>query len=116
MTDAPLQQPDYPDFLEECSAKIAALLVDRGVDTALAQDVVRDFADYVRSPEGWGGQQIYIQKGRTLNLAERDCEIEAMWTGPNLLDVCRRYGLTGVQVRRIAERVRRSRRGGSDNS
>ena len=39
--------PDDTDFVEDISAKISALMVDRGFDVDLAMGVVRDFVDYV---------------------------------------------------------------------
>lgn len=94
-----------PQFVEELSAKIAALLVDRGCDVALAQGVARDCADYVRSPGGWGGQQIYIASKPADYISRRNRDIAAMFNGRNLLDVCREYGLSATQARRIVAAV-----------
>jgi hypothetical protein len=107
MTD-PLtrRQPDDTDFVEDVSAKIAGLLVDRGLDVDLAMGVVRDFVDYVRSPQGWGGQPIYIRKRAEFGISQRDREIVEMWTGQNTLEVCRKYGISRSQLYRLTDNVR----------
>lgn len=113
MTDVLPQQPNCPQFLEDLAAKIAALLVDRGLDAMLAQGIARDCAEYVRSPEGWGGQQIYI---RTADVAQRNRAIVAMFNGRNLRDVCRKHDLSATQVRRIIKAARKKGHGGEEPS
>ena len=71
--------------------------------------VVRDFVDYVRSPQGWGGQPVYIKKGLGFCVSDRDLEIFAMWTGVNTLEICRKYGISRGHLYRIANNVRRKK-------
>ena len=99
MTDTLPQFTDSPQFVENLTAKIVAVLVDRGFEPAIAQDVAEDCAEYVRTD--WGGQQIYIQLFSAADRARRDREIVEMWNGRNTRDVSLKYGLSATQVRRI---------------
>lgn len=113
MADPFVQQPNYPEFLEELAAKVAALLVDRGFDPALARGVANDCAEYVRLD--WGGQRVYIPMGRVFDLSRRDREIAAMWNGSNTRDVCRKYNISETHLRRIAEAARANSKNGKDD-
>lgn len=105
--------PGHAQFVEELSAKIAAVLVDRGFEAAVAKDVAEDCADYVRAT--WGGQQIYIQLFSAIDRARRDREIAAMWNGRNTREVCMKYKISATQIRRIGTAARRSSKNGNDD-
>ena len=104
MTDPIPQAPNYPEFLEELAAKIAAFLVDRGLDPVTSQAAGQDCAEYVR--RDWGGQRIYIQMGRTFELGQRDRELAARWTGRNTRELCLEYRITETHLRRVVAAVR----------
>lgn len=58
------------------------------------------FALTERLREELGGQQHYLPRGR-VDLSERDREIGEAFTGRNLRELVRRYGLSEVRVRQI---------------
>ena len=95
MTEPILRRPDYLLFLEELAAKIAALLVDRGLAVDLAREAARDCTEYVR--RDWGGQKIYIP----MDKARRNDEIAACWNGRNTLALCREYRISASHLRRL---------------
>ena len=104
MSEPVAQQPNYPEFLEELSAKIAAFLVDRGFDATLAQELGADCAEYVR--RDWGGQRIYIPTGKEFELGQRDRDLAARWNGRNTRELCIEFRITETHLRRVVAAFR----------
>lgn len=105
MSDHSAQPETYPALLEELASKVAQVLVERGIDPALARDAGRDCAEFVR--RDWGGQKIYIQMGKSYEVARRDREIAARWNGRNTRELCVEFGVSETAVRRAGDKVKR---------
>lgn len=95
--------PAYLQFLEELAAKIAAVLVDRGLAADLAREAARDCTEYIR--RDWGGQKIYVP----MDKARRNDEIASLWTGRNTLSLCREYHISESHLRRLHARWKKTR-------
>lgn len=103
MTDPIVREPNYLLFLGELAAKIAAVLVDRGLAADLAEQAARDCIEFVRAD--WGGQKIYIPMDR----ARRNDEIAARWNQRNTLSLCREYHISESHLRRLHARWRKNK-------
>ena len=85
----------------------AALLGER----AHAADAARTAAAQVqRLSAELGGQSVYIPRGCSGRIAERNRQIAAAFTGNNYRELARRFGLTVQRVRDIVESERRAHR------
>ena len=58
----------------------------------------------------WGGIQIYIPV-EALNLLLRNEQIYRDYNGDNIPDLCRKYQISGTQVRKIVNEIRTARQG-----
>lgn len=105
MPSDPVQSEAYPQLLDEVAAKIASLLAERGIDAALARDVGRGCAEFMR--RDWGGQKIYIPNGESYDRERRDHEIAVRWNGRNTRELCVEFGVSETTIRRAATKPRR---------
>jgi len=99
----------YPETLEYLRTFLLSNLEDIGVG-ADASRVALAVTELIRAH--WGGMQIYIPRGRYVEITVRDIQVEASFTG-NKTDtrkICRRYNLTERHVYRIVQHVREARR------
>lgn len=95
---------EYPEFLADLSAQFTELLVSRGIARSLAADLGREAADLVRAR--WGGIEVYVPKGRSFMLSQRDREIWEKWNGRNVVELCREYGLSEQRIYQILDAMR----------
>ena len=95
---------DYPEILQEL-AEVARTLAEReGLPADRAAAFARELTEHVRHT--FGGQQIYIPKGRAYDLSQRDQEIARRFTGHNRDTLCREYGITLQRLYQIVNAVR----------
>ncbi|MCI0418186.1 MAG: hypothetical protein L0387_07195 [Acidobacteria bacterium] len=98
---------NYPELLEDLRTFLVADLQKMG----LGQDCERiALAVTERIRTCWGGEQVYIPKGRFLDASNRDEEIESQFNWTNTRELRRRYQLTTRHLYRIVGRVRAARR------
>lgn len=101
---------EYPEVLKDLADFVAELFLARGMEADEAVKAGMDAADRVR--EYWGGQKIYIPKGVSFTLSQRDLEIYHKWTSKKAtdLELCRHYDITHTRLYQIIHQVRRSQR------
>jgi Mor family transcriptional regulator len=95
-----------PEILVDLAQKVAARLVGMA---GLAQDVANQVAIQVAEDmaEDWGGQIIYVPKGRAYQIAKAHLEIWRKFTGDNHAELASEFDLTVPAIYRILKRVRR---------
>jgi Mor family transcriptional regulator len=87
------QFPDhYPEILSELKAILADSLTAAGIDAAKSSQCAHVAAEKIRKI--WGGQMVYIAKGKDYELSQRDLEIWEKFTGRNHSQLCREYGIS----------------------
>jgi len=93
---------DLQTFLE-CELGDMGFGLDAGRVASKCAELIRVY---------WGGQQIYIPRGRFLEITVRDLKVEASFTGnkDDTRKICRRFNLTQRHVYRIVNNVRAARR------
>ena len=90
-------------LLEDVEQFLAARMSDY-VAPAEAEVIAGDLADHLA--DFWGGQLINFPKDFHRRLARRDLEIFDAFTGDNLGDLARRYGISERGLRKLIHRVR----------
>jgi len=93
MTASLDQFPDhYPEILADLQAIVTSSLTAAGIDAAQSSQVAHQAAEKIR--KSWGGQMVYIAKGKDYELSQRDLEIWEKFTGRNHSQLCREYGIS----------------------
>lgn len=105
MPSDPAQSETYPELLEGLAAKIASILIERGIDAPLARDAGRYCAEYVR--RDWGGYKIYIPMAKSYDKERRDREIAERWNGKNTRELCVEFEVSETTIRRAATKPKR---------
>lgn len=104
---------EYPEILADLFGKFTAAIETWGAGVD-AQVRAFELVEIIR--RDWKGQQVYISKGQSYEISQRDAEIYARFNGANAADLARQYELTERQIRTIIARVRaadlRKRQGG----
>lgn len=100
-----IQFPDgYPELLEQIGQVIFRRLRRHDIAHQSAIDMTLGLVEDIRAEIG--GSQQYIPRGLSFELAQRDREIWAKFTGNNYDTLAREYRLTEMQVRNIIKRAR----------
>lgn len=100
-----IDAPDhYPEVLKELADHFANLLAAHGIDPDKAEEIGRAAAEFLR--EHWGGQNVYLPKGKLFKLSERDLMIWEKWNGRNVLELCREFDITRARLYQILAIVR----------
>jgi len=105
MPNDPAQSEAYPELLEWLAAKVASILIERGIDAPLARDAGRQCADRFR--HDWGGNKIYIPMAKSYDKERRDREIAARWNGRNTRELCVEFEVSETTIRRAAAEAER---------
>lgn len=97
-------------LLNDISDKLTALAVREGINPELAENIGREAATFLA--DDWGGQSIYIPMDLSAKLSARNEEIYKLFTGDNISELAKRFGLSVQTVYRIvkAERFKRAPR------
>lgn len=101
---------DYAELLDDVASKVANMArCVPAVEETEARELGRRVADMLA--EDWGGSNIYIPKNLAPRFRRRDAELYRAFTGHNIEELARKYGLTQQRVYSIikAERARRTR-------
>jgi len=95
---------DYPEILTDLADKLTEVLVKRGIEREQAQAIGHEAVEFVRRE--WGGQLLYVPKGRAFDLSQRDLEIWRKWNGRNAHELCREHGITLQRLYQVVATVR----------
>lgn len=102
----------YSELLDDVADKVArmAQAATPPMSEAEARDFGRRVADMLA--EDWGGCSVYVPKDLARRFRRRDTSILRNFTGANIEELARRYGLTPQRIYAIikAERRRRANR------
>lgn len=79
-----------------------------GIDVAVARMVAIEIAMQVACE--WGGRNIYIPCGNKIHVSNRDAEVYAMFTGGNIAEVARYFGISDQWAYKIIDRERKRER------
>ena len=90
----------YPEILEELRAIVAATLVDKGIDTGAADGASHEVVQRVR--KAWGGGNIYIPRGVSMDVEMLRREVQARWNGTNTRELSHELGITERRLRQLA--------------
>ncbi len=96
-----------PELLIDLVDKTTAMLVDIAhLPPDVAGSVAKAIADALR--EDWGGQQIYIPKGLSIDATERGYELYSRWDGTtvHLHELAKEFGFSVQWAYRIVKAVR----------
>lgn len=94
-----------PELLADLGEHTAAILCEKvGLDGDEATQVARELVDRMRLI--WGGQLLYFPKGDSMEIAERDLEMWADFTGDNQAALAKKYKLSIQQVYKRLRLVR----------
>ena len=104
-TTEELRARDYPEILLDYIDTLTARGVKKGKTTEQAREDAFEAAEEWR--EGYGGEQIYIAKGRYFTLSGRDRKIYDRWNGKNTHLLCQEFDVTERHIYRIVEAVRK---------
>lgn len=94
----------YPEILRDLVDKAGEMLVEEGIDRSKAQRLAWMLAELIR--RDWGGQQIYLSKGLSYEISQRDLEIYREFDGSNHYYLAQKHNLTARQVYSVVARVR----------
>ena len=100
----------YAELLDDVAARVANMArCVPSVNETEARNFGRRVADMLA--EEWGGSSVYIPKNLASRFRRRDAELYRAFTGHNIEELARKYGLTQQRVYSIikAERARRAR-------
>ena len=95
---------NYPELLEDLLAKGAVLLVEIGLENAVALRASFVFVELIRRE--WSGQNLYIPKGQAYDLSQRDLEMWNRFNGNNRHQLMQEYGITEQRFYQIMKAVR----------
>lgn len=97
---------DYPEILAEMVASLAAVLVKHGLDAISANEAAMSATESVRSV--FAGQLLYIPRGLSFDISERDEKIYALFDGKNISELAKKFNLSVQHVYRILAKCRAS--------
>ena len=96
------------ELLTDLADRLTFYLETTGLDQPNARAVAQNAAAYLA--DTWGGQSVYFPKDMVARMSTRNEEIYDSFTGDNISELVRTYGLSRQAIYRIikAERQRRS--------
>lgn len=102
---------DYNELLNDVADKVArmAQAATPPMNEAEAKNFGRRVADMLA--EDWGGSSVYVPKDLARRFRRRDTSILQSFTGSNIEELARRYGLTPQRIYAIIKAERRRRAG-----
>ncbi len=98
-----MDQPQYPEVLEDLKDKLTELLREEGIDDKPAGEIAFRATEMVRLD--WGGLNLYIPKGRPLGPSDRDLEIYRRFSVENRDHLCKEFGITTQRLYQILSAV-----------
>lgn len=97
----------YPEILEDLRDFLRADLQSMGLVDQDCERIALAVTEWIRTY--WGGEQLYLPKGRLFKLSNRAQAIEAEFNGKNSRELSKRYDLTERHLYRIVDQVRAAR-------
>lgn len=96
------------ELLLDLRDHVAEVLTKASLPDGVANGIALDVA--VRVADNWGGQSIYIPMDMAMKMCTRNSEIFAAYTGDNIYNLVKRFGLSRQTIYRIIrdERARRA--------
>lgn len=95
----------YPELLRDLVDKAAELLAERyGLSSPRARAAGWEIAELIRKE--WGGQNLYLAKGKDYEITLRDVEMYRKFNGSNHFALAQEFGVTVRHVYRVIEQVR----------
>lgn len=94
------------ELLADLADRISTKLLDHGLDNDRSRDLGEAIAMEIAGE--WGGQLLYIPKGKFNLLAKRDREIWAAFDGRNIKELVRQFQVTEQHIYRIIKAMRKS--------
>lgn len=83
---------DYPEILKDLRSSIADSALKKGLGIVDANELAHESAELIR--KNWGGMLIYICKGRSYELSERDLKIWNEFNNNNHHEICKKYNIS----------------------
>lgn len=101
-----MRKKDYPEIFAEMVASLAAVLVKHGMDAISANEAAMSATESVRSV--FAGQLLYIPRGVSFDISERDEKIYSLFDGQNVGELAKKFKLSIQHVYRIIAKCRAS--------
>ena len=108
MNQQPPSATAYPEVLEDLRCYLVTDLQRMGLADQDCERIALAVTERIRTY--WGGEQLYIPRGRFFHRRKRDDQIEAEFNGTNARELRKRYDLTERHLYRIVDQVRAARR------
>lgn len=97
------------ELFDSLAVTLAEFLLGHGIKEDVIDAVCWDAAEMIRKQ--WGGQQLYIPKGRQEEASRRHQEMYAKYlAGADYVDLAYEYGMTEPAVRLVIRRLRARRK------
>lgn len=93
-----------PEFLADLIDHTSNVLTQNGVDKSQAQTIAKDVSK--RMCDVWGGQLIYFPYWLRMDIDQRDRDIYNDYTGDNVSQLSRKYGLSVQSIYRSINKVK----------
>lgn len=100
----PTSNDDYPEVLADMRHHTERVLGEAGVQAEQARAAAHQVAEFMRGH--WGGQLVYIAKGRSFEKRRRWQEIWDAFDGRNHAELARHFGLGLAQIYKVIEVMR----------
>lgn len=97
-------EPRGTQFFYDLARLVGEALTMAGSDPEQAREIGLQAAEHVR--QTYGGEPIYVPKGLSMVVSERDREIWRKYDGTNHYRLAKEYCLTTRQIYNIVARVR----------
>ncbi len=97
------------ELLVDLADNLATMLTDRlSIPQKDARGIAQEMA--ARIADNWGGQSVYIPMDLVARMSSRNVEIYSAFTGDNISELVRKFGLSRQAIYRIvkAERIKQS--------
>lgn len=98
----------YPEILADLIATLSAVMRKKGHPAEQVNEIAFETAETIRA--NWGGQLLYIGKGKDFDIDARDEEISGKHDGSNVDVLAREFGMSVQHIYRILAKVRAKHR------
>lgn len=104
MSDLHDRSGGYPELLLDIADQVAAKLAQLGVSKEKSAEIGVHVAEHIRTH--WSGQSLYLPKGVTYDLSQRDRQIYEEFNGRNHAALARKHGVTEMRIYQIVKAAR----------
>lgn len=92
-------EKDYPEVLQDLRRIFCEVLVKHDTPKEVAEHWAHEATESVRAE--WGGSLVYICKGQSYDLNQRDLQIWSEFNGRNHQELCKKFNITLVWLYKI---------------